>query len=108
MSPNSPQAQNESRMSGHHLCGCGGPSRKATWVMDGNAGEERQHEAAERDAVPDDHRIIGHRHRVPRVRSTQVNALGMAPAVTRFSFSITATDRAARTGVIAMQRGEIR
>jgi queuine tRNA-ribosyltransferase len=32
----------------------------------------------------------------------------MAPAVTRFSFSITAADGAARTGVIAMQRSEIR
>jgi queuine tRNA-ribosyltransferase len=32
----------------------------------------------------------------------------MARAVTRFSFSIAATDGAARTGVIAMQRGEIR
>src|SRR6059058_1647647 len=32
----------------------------------------------------------------------------MAPGVTRFSFSISATDGAARTGVIAMQRGEIR
>ena len=32
----------------------------------------------------------------------------MAPRVSRFSFSISATDGAARTGVIAMQRGEIR
>ena len=32
----------------------------------------------------------------------------MAPSVTRFSFSISATDNAARTGVIAMERGEIR
>jgi queuine tRNA-ribosyltransferase len=32
----------------------------------------------------------------------------MAPWVTRFSFSILATDGAARAGVIAMQRGEIR
>jgi queuine tRNA-ribosyltransferase len=32
----------------------------------------------------------------------------MAPSVTRFSFSISATDGAARTGLIAMQRGEIR
>jgi queuine tRNA-ribosyltransferase len=32
----------------------------------------------------------------------------MAPRVTRFSFSISARDGAARTGVIAMQRGEIR
>src|SRR6476620_7466164 len=31
----------------------------------------------------------------------------MAPGVTRFSFSISATDGAARTGAIAMQRGEI-
>lgn len=32
----------------------------------------------------------------------------MAPPVTRFSFSISATDGAARTGLITMQRGEIR
>src|SRR6478735_2253996 len=32
----------------------------------------------------------------------------MARAVTRFTFSLSATDGAARTGVIAMQRGEIR
>ena len=32
----------------------------------------------------------------------------MAPPVSRFSFSISATDGTARTGVIAMQRGEIR
>src|SRR5213082_1287035 len=32
----------------------------------------------------------------------------MARRVTRFSFSITATDGAARTGAIAMERGEIR
>src|SRR5438477_445039 len=32
----------------------------------------------------------------------------MAPRVSRFSFSISATDGAARTGVIAMRRGEIR
>jgi queuine tRNA-ribosyltransferase len=32
----------------------------------------------------------------------------MAPRVTRFSFSISATDGAARTGTIVMQRGEIR
>ena len=32
----------------------------------------------------------------------------MAPHVTRFSFSIAATDGAARKGLIAMQRGEIR
>jgi queuine tRNA-ribosyltransferase len=32
----------------------------------------------------------------------------MAPRVSRFSFSISATDGAARTGVIAMQRGEVR
>src|SRR4051794_11177934 len=32
----------------------------------------------------------------------------MARLVTRFSFSISATDGAARTGVVAMQRGEIR
>jgi queuine tRNA-ribosyltransferase len=32
----------------------------------------------------------------------------MAPRVTRFSFSIIQTDGAARTGIIAMQRGEIR
>src|SRR6476620_863367 len=32
----------------------------------------------------------------------------MAPGVTRFSFSIAATDGAARTGTIRMERGEIR
>src|SRR4051795_11773992 len=32
----------------------------------------------------------------------------MAPRVSRFSFSISATDGAARTGAVAMQRGEIR
>jgi queuine tRNA-ribosyltransferase len=32
----------------------------------------------------------------------------MGAAVSRFSFTISATDRAARTGVIAMERGEIR
>src|SRR5437588_6448960 len=32
----------------------------------------------------------------------------MAPAVSRFSFSISATDGAARTGMIAMHRGAIR
>src|SRR5438477_6250693 len=32
----------------------------------------------------------------------------MAPRVSRFSFSISATDGAARTGVISMRRGEIR
>src|SRR4051812_49523742 len=32
----------------------------------------------------------------------------MPPDVTRFSFSVAATDGSARTGVIAMQRGEIR
>jgi queuine tRNA-ribosyltransferase len=32
----------------------------------------------------------------------------MAPQMTRFSFSISATDGAARTGTIAMRRGEIR
>src|SRR6059058_1678537 len=32
----------------------------------------------------------------------------MAPGVTRFSFSISATDRAARSGTIATHRGEIR
>jgi queuine/archaeosine tRNA-ribosyltransferase len=42
------------------------------------------------------------------VRSTKQGALGMARSVTRFSFSIAAKDGAARTGAIAMQRGEIR
>src|SRR6478609_3036999 len=35
-------------------------------------------------------------------------AVAKARSVTRFAFSINATDSAARTGVIAMQRGEIR
>src|SRR4051812_40996001 len=43
-----------------------------------------------------------------RKRSTWRNALGMAPHVTQFSFTILASDGAGRTGVIAMQRGEIR
>jgi len=42
------------------------------------------------------------------MRSTWLGTLGMAPRVNRFSFSISATDGAARTGVVAMQRGEIR
>jgi queuine tRNA-ribosyltransferase len=41
-------------------------------------------------------------------RSTCGSALGIRPAVTRFSFRISATDGSARTGVITMQRGEIR
>jgi len=36
------------------------------------------------------------------------NAPAKQPRVTRFAFSIAATDAAARTGVIAMERGEIR
>jgi queuine tRNA-ribosyltransferase len=42
------------------------------------------------------------------MRSTKRGALGMARGVTRFSFKVSATDGAARTGTIAMQRGEIR
>jgi queuine tRNA-ribosyltransferase len=37
-----------------------------------------------------------------------MNSVGMARRVTRFSFSIASTDGAARTGIIAMERGEIR
>jgi queuine tRNA-ribosyltransferase len=37
-----------------------------------------------------------------------VGAVGIAPRVTRFAFFISAADGAARTGVIATQRGEIR
>ena len=46
--------------------------------------------------------------RNPFRRSTWNDALGMPPRVSRFSFSISATDGVARMGVIAMHRGEIR
>jgi queuine tRNA-ribosyltransferase len=46
--------------------------------------------------------------RHPRFELRQSGEPLSAKRVTRFSFSIAATDGAARTGVIAMQRGEIR